>query len=452
MAKKSKNKWQFGDFQTPSPLAQQVVEKIAEDESFRPGTILEPSCGLGSFLVAASNTFPHSELLGFDVNPQHVESARQSVMPDPRTVVQVSDFFQRDWVSTLSSLKGPLLILGNPPWVTSSELGILNSTNLPGKCNFEGRTGIEAITGSSNFDISEWMLLRYVDWLSGFPGKMAVLCKYSVARKIFRSLPKQTGSRFIAEIFPIDAKEHFGAAVEACLFTLTNTDQRSICSIFTGLTDRVPNSTIALRNSQLVRNVDAFDRWKSLAGQDARYVWRSGIKHDCSRVMELRLEDGILRNGLDEIADVEMDHLFPLLKSSDIANGRNHNTMRRYMLVTQHYVGEDTSDIALRAPQTWRYLCRYGEILDARTSKVYKGKTRFAVFGVGQYSFAPWKIAISGLYKHLTFALIGPCNGRPVVFDDTVYFIACESENEALFVLSLLNSEPASEFLQSLIF
>jgi phosphoserine phosphatase len=46
---------------------------------------------------------------------------------------------------------------------------------------------------------------------------------------------------------------------------------------------------------------------------------------------------------------------------------------------------------------------------------------------------------------------IGPLNGNPVVFDDTIYFLSCWSEAEAEFIESLLNSRIAHEFLQSMI-
>jgi hypothetical protein len=79
-------------------------------------------------------------------------------------------------------------------------------------------------------------------------------------------------------------------------------------------------------------------------------------------------------------------------------------------------------------------------------------RPRFSVFGVGPYSFAPWKIAISGLYKKLQFVIVPPSDGRPVMVDDTCYSIPCQSKDEAELLLELLSSDIASEFLSSLIF
>ena len=101
---------------------------------------------------------------------------------------------------------------------------------------------------------------------------------------------------------------------------------------------------------------------------------------------------------------------------------------------------------------TWRYLLDHAHLLDARGSSIYRKRPRFAVFGVGAYTFAPWKVAVSGLYKRLAFAVVGPHQGRPVVFDDTVYFLSCHSQDEADTVASLLRSSVAQDFYSAYIF
>jgi hypothetical protein len=104
------------------------------------------------------------------------------------------------------------------------------------------------------------------------------------------------------------------------------------------------------------------------------------------------------------------------------------------------------------APKTWKYLSKHGELLDSRSSLIYRNRPRFSIFGVGEYSFANWKVAISGLYKKLVFNVIGPLKGKPIVLDDTCYFLPVNSKEEALFLSKLLNSDVAKEFLGTLIF
>ena len=68
------------------------------------------------------------------------------------------------------------------------------------------------------------------------------------------------------------------------------------------------------------------------------------------------------------------------------------------------------------------------------------------------YSFAPWKVAISGFYKRLEFRCVGPEYGKPVVLDDTCYFLPCESKEDAKVLYQILSSRSATGFFESLIF
>ena len=139
-----------------------------------------------------------------------------------------------------------------------------------------------------------------------------------------------------------------------------------------------------------------------------------------------------------------------MLKSSDIGNGRTQS--RGIMIVTQRCVGEDTSYVRTKAPKTWEYLAHHASHFDKRGSAIYRNKPPYSIFGVGPYTFAPWKLAISGFYKKLLFMKIGPIDNRPVVFDDTIYFLPCWSEEEAEFLEGMLNSEPAQTFFRSMIY
>ena len=94
----------------------------------------------------------------------------------------------------------------------------------------------------------------------------------------------------------------------------------------------------------------------------------------------------------------------------------------------------------------------YSSILDNRKSIIYKNRPRFSVFGIGEYSFTSWKVAISGFYKNIHFSSIGQHDSKPIMVDDTCYFIPCSSENEATFITEQLNSETCLKFIKSLIF
>jgi hypothetical protein len=446
---------EFGDFQTPGPLARQVC-KLLSDRGIAPGSVVEPTCGVGNFLFAVLDQFPMAARgLGVEINAAHVDRLAAALRTRPganKVRVICQSVFDTDWAALLRDLPEPILVIGNPPWVTNSQLGARGGTNLPTKTNFQNHTGLDALTGKSNFDISEWMLITLMERLEGRRATVAMLCKTTIARKVFAHACQSAISLVDAEIRAIDAPTLFDAAVDACLLvcSLAPAHHNHDCRIYRHLGDEEPARVISYHADRLIADVAAYTRWKHLEGEEV-YKWRSGVKHDCSRVMVLRKEGERYRNGLGELVDLEDDYLYPMLKSSELAHGCTREPSR-WMLLTQKAVGDDTTFIRVQAPRTWQYLQEHSGALDRRASSIYRNRPRFAVFGVGDYSFSPWKVAISGFYKKLQFATVGSLMGKPIVLDDTGYFVACQDEEEACFLASLLNSEAAREFFSAFIF
>jgi methylase of polypeptide subunit release factors len=446
-------KIEFGDFQTPRALASQVCALLAQRHII-PDNVLEPTCGVGSFLVAASQTFPRAQLFGWDINGDYVEAARaalRQIGAAGRSTVARQDFFKHNWEKELAGFQGELLILGNLPWVTNAAVSSLDGANLPVKQNFQGFRGLEARTGKSNFDISEWMLIELIKALRGTPATIAVLCKTAIARKLLRFAWQNDGRITAASLHRIDAKKHFEASVDACLLLAeTGSAGPPEAAVFEDLEAQTPSKILGLAGKDLVSNVRDYQELKHLEGL-CPYQWRSGVKHDCSSVMELWRDEGsVLRNKLGEMVELEPDFLYPLLKCSDLANGRTEP--ERFVLVTQSRVGEDTSEISRRAPLTWKYLESHRALFEARKSSIYASRIPFALFGIGDYSFAPWKVAISGFHKTPRFVPVAPWQNKPVFFDDTCYFLPFQNLEETDVVADILNSEPCLRFISSLLF
>ncbi len=453
MHDEKRRKAEFGDFQTPLSLAREVCSLIARTD-FRPSSILEPTCGMGSFLTASLETFPDAQhVLGFDVNPSYVMQAQYTltqVFPHRSAEVRQSDFFLTNWSEILEKLPEPILVIGNPPWVTNAALSALNSHNLPKKSNIDNLRGIDAITGKSNFDISEWMLRKIIEWIDGKNRILAMLCKTTVARKVLLHAWRRDLRIESASLYILDAHEYFGASVDACLLFVRGspTGGSKECSVFHSLQAQQPDTVFGIQDGMLVANVELYRKWRMLTGTGLR-GWRSGIKHDCSKVFELRMAEGNLVNGLREVVDLEPEVLYPLLKSSDIAA---HRSPCLWMVVPQRTMNDDPGRLRLDAPRAWNYLNEHAYLLERRKSSIYRNRPRFSIFGVGPYSFAPWKVAISGLYKKLEFVQVSHFQERPVVLDDTCYFFPCHSEEECHLLYELVTSEPAKEFWTSLIF
>jgi hypothetical protein len=91
-------------------------------------------------------------------------------------------------------------------------------------------------------------------------------------------------------------------------------------------------------------------------------------------------------------------------------------------------------------------------VFEARKSSIYRGKPPFSIFGVGMYSFAPYKVLVSGLDKKPRFVVAGPQNGKPVMCDDTCYLLPFDSASEAEEVAAALNDPMAQQFIECIIF
>lgn len=450
---KTQAKIEFGDFQTPLGLAKDVCY-LLQRLGVKPEFVVEPTVGRGAFLVAAAEAFPGAELLGLDINPNYIleaEASLERLGASSRSRVAVEDFFNHDWEAALSTHAGSLLILGNPPWVTNAGVSTVNGTNLPTKENFQGLKGIAARTGKANFDISEWMLIRLLRALERRPATLAMLCKTATARKFLRYAWQNDGRISNAALYRIDAANHFGAAVDACLLVLsTGTTGPREASVYSSLNALTPTVQIGIVGKDMVSDLDAYRKLRAFEGL-CPFQWRSGIKHDCAAIMELRSgANGCLENGLGECLHLEDEFVFPLLKCSDLANSRTKPL--RSVIVTQRFVGDHTSSIADKAPRTWNYLQSHASRFSARKSSIYKAAVPFALFGIGPYAFAPWKVAVSGLHASARFHAIPPVDGCPVFFDDTCYYLSFQTKEEAVLIADILNSEICQRFISSLVF
>lgn len=442
---------EFGDFQTPPDLVSSVL-RVVYREKTPWARALEPTCGVGNFIAGLrSVATPPREIQGIELQPSY--AARTQISNDGQVKIHNGDIFRMNLAELQWGEVGPLLVIGNPPWVTSSELGSLESRNLPQKTNFKKHSGFGAKTGESNFDIAEFIWIKLIKELAWANPTIALLCKTTVARNVLAyaesvGLPIST-----PEIYLIDAKRWFDAAVDACLFRIDvgGEERNYLASVYSSLDSEIPQSVLGIANGAMVSNCEAYEKLSFLDGESP-VEWRQGVKHDATAVMELAEgEDGILRNRNGEQVCVEDERVYPFLKSSDL-NGGHNPTARFRTLITQKELGEDTAQLRQESPRLWTYLSDHRDAFEARKSSIYNGRPPFSIFGVGPYSFSEYKVAISGLYKTIRFRVVGPQLGKPVMLDDTCYFVPCDSASQAAILAVVLNTESCQSFINSVIF
>ena len=455
----------LGDFQTPPALVAAVLARLGAAGS-RWERVLEPTCGRGHFLAGLlALDPPPREVYGIEIQPGHLAEAREVAAGAPGSVrvgLTAGSLFDLDlrtapgWTSA-----GPLLVVGNPPWVTSAELGVLGSGNHPHKQNFNNARGIEALTGSSNFDLAEAVWLKLLTELADEQPTVALLCKVSVARRVLEHAAKAGMTVASASLTKLDARVWFGASVEACLLCVTlgpRSDGPAMPAripVYPALDAAEPEASMGFAGARLVADLDAY-RTAAFADGPCPFVWRQGLKHDAASVMELE-EGGSptegLKNKLGQPVDVEVSSIYPLLKGGDLARPNfDPSSARRAVIVTQRKVGDDTQGLRQSAPKLWAYLEGHDGTFSARKSSVYRGAPPYAMFGVGPYSFSAYKVAVSGLHKAAVFHALGSIEGQPVMLDDTCYLLPASSPEQAAVVAALLNGPAARALLRALSF
>jgi hypothetical protein len=451
---------EYGDFQTNKSLANSVV-KYVKSKKIEPDFILEPTCGRGNFILASLENFTDvKRVVGIEIYKPYVWETKFKILsyflqnPNANKPLieivhaNVFDFPFEKLAKTNAYFE--TLIVGNPPWVTNSELGSSGSKNLPEKSNFKNFNGLDAITGKGNFDIGEYISLLMLNNFSDRDGAFTFLMKNSIVKNIVYE--QKSNPLKIAELekLNIDSKKEFNVSVSACLFFCkTNREPDFTCSEL-DFYSRDRKTTFGWKANKFLHSIDKYKGINNLDGE-CPFEWRQGVKHDCSKIMELNKVNGNLLNGFKEQVNVENNLLYGILKSSDLKN-EEIKSCRKYTIITQRKIGQETKFIEDKYPKTYHYLHSNKRFFDKRKSTIYKGKPPFSIFGVGDYSFAPYKIAISGLYKTTHFTLVHPVNDKPVMLDDTCYFIGFEKLAFAKIAHYLLNNRITQNLLRAIIF
>ena len=452
---------EYGDFQTNSDLANKVTLYLAS-KNISPEVIIEPTCGKGNFIIASLHNFKNvGYIIGIEIYKPYVWESKFSIVDfflsnpntnKPEISIVHCNVFDFDFKSIAKKHStNDILVIGNPPWVTNSKLGSLNSKNLPKKTNFKNHSGLDAMTGKGNFDIAEFITLTMIETFQNMKGNLLLLVKNSVIKNIVFDQNKNKYKISSIEKHCIDSKKEFNVSVEAALFYCKlNSLPTSDCTEFDFYNNQTPQLKFGWLNDKFVSNIGTYIHTKEIDGE-CPFVWRQGLKHDCSTVMEFDKLNGHYVNGLNEEVKLEDGLVYGILKSSDLKNTVINQT-RKFTIVTQKKVGQETKYIKTEYPKTYQYLTEHQANFDARKSSIYNNKPLFSIFGIGDYSFKPFKVAISGLYKTFHFTLILPQDNKPVMLDDTCYLIGFDKIEFAVYTLILLNSNITVQFLKSVTF
>jgi SAM-dependent methyltransferase len=432
-----------GAVYTPDWLADHVLDVIGwqpEDD------LLDPTCGDGAFLraavrrrVAAGVGDLVGGLRGIDIDPAAVEAARAAIreLTGAEPDIAVGD--------ALDATAQARCVVGNPPWVRWSALPAAYAARVKAL----GAVGRDRWVGGIEPDVATVITQHAVRSLLAPGGTLAFVI---------------TGT-----VFANESSEHFrrfdGAQVElvedyAALKPFAEATHPTLLVLRRGGTTTYPVPYRVHRPDGVeellaapVPGTEAGPWLKGTAAQHATwrqifrpgaYRARKGVTTDLNGAFFVTVEGnggptvrisndpGLGRKPLPQVtADVEAEHVFPLLRGRDL-----HTGPELHVLVPQRGMHGDP-DLATTAPLTHAYLERFRPALERRSSlrRYQPGKPYWSLWNVGPYTFSPHKVAWREISGRFEASYVGAA-----VCDHKLYFVPCDSEPEARYLANVLNA------------
>ena len=236
-----------------------------------------------------------------------------------------------------------------------------------------------------------------------------------------------------------------------------------------------------------------FESLQTFDGQDPNIDGRKGIVTDLNGVYFIELLGpgrlpGTVRfrnapsEGRHEVTnrtdEIESELIYPLIKGAKEISAFNATTSQLFVIIPNKRItyGDIPTVTALahNYPGALRYFraMNHDHRLDRRSTwktrmkqqydrRVSRGELDpseipfYAIYDVGDYTFAPYKVVWAEMAGSLQAAVIANANVpfgggiKPIVPDHKVYFAPFEDPLQAHYVCALLNSEPVRTFIDS---
>jgi hypothetical protein len=486
-----------GAFYTPRWLAEHLLDAVGyRGAAVLDGVLLDPTCGAGQFLVLAAERYRAAAaragwtprrvraglaraIVGVERDPLAVAAARQNL--DRVTGGVVTTLHVADVLIDPPKLPRARWLVGNPPWLRWSALPATYRARIAAACAGTG------VVPSSRFGGAELDLAAVIvhvaaaEWLAadgalGFVLPQGLL--QSPAARGFRRfvLADRTPLRVLgvddwSDVRPWSGVAARPASVIARAGSVTTYPvpyrmwrRRDAARI-------APTETWAAARSGLVSDpleatpIGDDARWAvtapgvrevldAIAGADPHHRGRKGITTDLNGAYFVRV---LSRSGdhLDVEAvpartpvragrfSIESSLVYPLLKGA--AEVRAFEASGDLAVIVPNRTIGVVSDPGL-PPRARRHFARFRAKLEARST----WRTRmpdapyWAIYNVGPYTFAPWKVVWAEQARGLAAAVVGErvvgVDTKPVVPDHKIYFVPFDDPEPAHYLCALLNA------------
>lgn len=398
-------------------------------------------------------------------------------------------------------------VIGNPPWVNweflSDEYANLLKV-LSSRLGIFAFTGKEARHGHAKDDLAAIFTYACSDYYLKDSGRLAFLIKplfQNPAGKGFRQFKFKDEKNKVVPLSVqlaedlTEIKPFEGAQNETAIIVLVKGQKTRYPVKFikwekktsgeipqTETLEKVYESTVHLKkmaepskkedqNSgwfiSTKKNAEQFDTLKQNFLGTFEYPIRQGLNFGISTVYwfdiikrlgnKIRIKNGSEKGKKFEVdtteATIERDLVYPLVKSRNIEKWKLKDYI--YALVPQKKTTDDNeAELKTRYPDTWEYLKKYKIVLEqGRKSVWFKGKPFYKIYGLGKYSWAPFKVMWVRMGYKPKFVVINRTLdtflGTKLILPGEVCAFVSErdkngdfiTEDEAHYICAVLNSK-----------
>jgi len=404
-----------GIFFTQAPLVDRICRHFDFSQIHR---VIDSAAGSCNFLIPLAEKYPHIEFYGVEKHPRVFRDVEKKLSTYPNL-----HYFQGDILLDDFPIPPCDLYLGNPPFVNFTDLpeDYREKIRPLWQQNLELPRGFSLLLGHSRADIAQLIFQYTLNTYLTPRGQFGVILPDTLLRGDSAQAGFQQCSGFAPRIIEeIDQNDAFYGTSRPSFFMI-------------GEKGRKAEFPIPCISPEGIR--------QQLWNRRGKWVLGDGAQWPDSWLGNYQARQGINTLGANKIfffkekPDLEEELLFPLLKSSDV---RMWESRPEAWVLLPYKEGKlfSEEDLQMHFPRSWKYLNQHKETLSQRKSR-FARKHWYALFGIGPYTFAPYRVTWRALGARSMAAAVVQ---RGIPNQAMHGYIPLQSEKEAHYLAGLLNS------------
>ena len=464
-----------GEFYTPDWLARIALDMTGYDGR---GTLVDPACGSGVFILQALARNPQAPVAFYDTNALAGRAARLQWSWATGRPIESAPYRNLDSILSPPDERFDFVV-GNPPWINWRNLTADLREAIAPLCDRYGlfpHRGLRARLGSGMDDLSALSVYVWADRLAHEGSRLGFILPQPLLQSEgggagFRRF-ELPGGRYlrVTGVRDFGSRQCFrGAAARAAVVVMEVGAARTVFPVPYQSDDveceATPVSSAPGAPWAITRCGRAEDlaRMRGSSPYRARVGVHSGGAAGIFWVRVIAdLGNGVLRianraaegrNSFESVvAEVESKLVRRLLRGRDLRPGVAEPSGHILLPYEDRNAGKAIPEARLRQayPLTWAYFDRFRDGLVDRAHYrqhfAAAGDPPWSLYNVGDYTFAPHRVAWREQAASLQAAVIADAG---TVADAKLTLVPCDSDDEARFLAAVLNSAPARAFVES---